>query len=163
MIQKGKGKINEIVYDNTVFYNSKYHCYLSVPGIVRLLKLIIESDETTTSLQVIPFYRNEKLDGQIEFDNMMFYIECAENVTEEQKIVFLQSCCDVNEEIIDDIKNRYCLCDYKDTIGFQKAIEKYLDYLKQLIVKMTNIILEEYHVEIQDLLFGYICFEVYSE
>lgn len=163
MIERKEGVINHIVYDNTVYHDGEYHFYLAVPQLFRVLDLIIESNQTTKSLRIIPFYRNEKLQSQIEFENMIYYIECDYDVTLEQKNYFLESCCEDNRIVDNEIQTRFCLCDFNDVLTFQKSVRKYRDYLKMKIPQMTESILYEYNIKIIDLLYGYICFEIYSE
>ena len=44
-----------------------------------------------------------------------------------------------------------------------RSIIKYCEYLKMKIPEITDFILNEYKIEVRDLLYGYICFEIYSE
>ena len=163
MIERKEGVINNIVYDYTVYHHGDYHYYLAVPQIFKILNLIVESNQTTKSLRVFPYYRNEKLQHQIEFENMIFYIKCDYNVTFEQRQSFLKSCCEDHRDVDNDIQTRFCLCDFKDVFTYQRSIIKYCEYLKMKIPEITDFILNEYKIEGRDLLYGYICFEIYSE
>lgn len=100
---------------------------------------------------------------QIEFEEMMFYVECRKNVTENQKKEFLKDCCDRGHEVDEDALNRYALCDCNDVTAFQNAIIRYSEYLKQLVPRMQKIILRDYDIGVENLLFGHICFEIFSE
>lgn len=166
-IERKKGKINEIIYDNTVYHNGRYRFYLPVPDLIYVLKLVINSNETTEYIRITPFYINEKLNRQIEFEEMMFFIECRDNVTEEKREKFIQEECfypEIDKEINEDFRKRMCLCDYKDIEGFQNYIKTYCDHLLDYLVpKMTDTILKKWNIKSEELLFGYICFEVHSE
>lgn len=164
MIKRQYGAINQLVYDNTVYHNGDYHFYLPLDSLYELLNLIIEAKTTTKSLYLMPFYRSVyPMFRQIEFEEMMFYVECRENVTEEQKKEFLKECCDKGHEVDEDVLNRHALCDRNDVTGFQNAVMRYAGYLKQLVPRMQEIILKEYDIGVENLLFGHICFEIYSE
>ena len=81
MIEKKSGKINEIVYNNTVYHNEEYRLYPTLEHLFSILDLIAESGVTTNYLRITPFYRNIKLDIYEEWDVFDFYIECREHVT----------------------------------------------------------------------------------
>lgn len=68
MIEKKSGMINEIVYNNTVYYNGKYRYYPTITDLKSMLDEIISSKSTTDYLRITPFYINELLDMQIEFE-----------------------------------------------------------------------------------------------
>lgn len=164
MIQRKEGLINKIVYDNTVFHDGEFHFYPSVPDLYRLLRLILESNVTTKSLRITPFYRNGKLQRQIEFDNMMLYIECASHVTKSQQSKFIQDSIIEDEvELNVDIEKRIYLCDEKNVTDFQNFIRNYADYISCQIPNITEQILRECNISVYDILCGYICFEIYSE
>lgn len=162
MLQKKDGKINKIIYDNTVYNDGKYHWYLPVPSLYRVLDLIMQTNETTEYLKLTPFYVNGILNRQKEFEEMMFYLECRNNVSITEKNAFLIDCCDEGETINDDILTRFCLCEYSDVKGFQAAILRYKEYLEILIPKITNILINDYDIGVDKLLGGYICFEICS-
>lgn len=61
-----------------------------------------------------------------------------------------------------NIENRFCLCEKGDTKAFSGAVERYADFLKILIPRMREIIVRDYNIADEDLLFGYICFEADS-
>lgn len=71
------GKINEIIHHHTVSYNAWSRLYLSLTDLLYLLEQIIRSNNTTTSISIVPFYRSEARGGfQEAFDIGRFYIEC---------------------------------------------------------------------------------------
>ena len=84
MIEKKDGIINEIVYDNTVYHNGEYRIYQSLPSLINVLEEIIKANVTTESLGITPFYRSACKKGQVEFDNKMFYLECRDDVSEDE-------------------------------------------------------------------------------
>ncbi len=164
MIKRKYGAINKLVYDNTVYHNGDYHFYLPLDSLYGLLNLIIEAKTTTKCLYLMPFYISVyPTNRQIEFEEMMFYVECRENVTEDQKKEFLKDCCDRGHDVDKDVLNRHALCDCNDVTDFQNAIIRYSEYLKQLVPRMQEIILRDYDIGVENLLFGHICFEIFSE
>lgn len=176
MIEKQEGNINGIIYDYTVYNDSKLHYYLSVNELLYVIEKIIETNETTKYIYIMPFYVNEKLQKQIEFEEMLFYLECDSNVTEEKKRLYILQQIDFSkgedninyyfkgEEIIDNIKKLNHLCDHKEISNFQNILKDYIEYLiEYLIPKITKIVLEEFNLNIEDILNGYICFEIFSD
>ena len=162
MLIKKYGAINQIVFDNTVYRNGECRIYPSVSSMLNILEMIIDAKATTESLVLIPYYRNKRKNQQVEFDKMTFCIECRNNVTEEQEMLFLESCCEEGEKINEDIRKRNFLCDFNDVKGFSKAICTYINYLDTLIPKITKILLEEYDFTVNELLYGHICFSIES-
>ena len=90
MIERKEGLVNQILYDNTVYYDGKYRLFPSVSDMFFIIKKMIESNETTKRLTFIPFYECDEF--MYEFEEMMFYLECRENVTPEQVEAFLGEC-----------------------------------------------------------------------
>jgi hypothetical protein len=66
------GKMNEIDYNNTSYYNGKYRYYPTITGLKGILDEIISSNSTTDYIRITPFYINELSDRQIEFEAYMF-------------------------------------------------------------------------------------------
>ncbi|GIO22184.1 hypothetical protein [Oceanobacillus sp. J11TS1] len=163
MIKKRTGKINEIIYDNTVYHNGEYRIYPSVPQLFRVLDKVKKARETTDSLTMIPFYRNAKRNGQIEFESMVFYLECKENVSDNDLNAFLNQCCEEGQEISDDIRKRFYLCSNNDVDTFIRAINTYIDYLDTLVPQMIKTLKSEYHFGESELMFGFICFSIDSK
>lgn len=163
MIEKKDGIINEIVYDNTVYHNGEYRIYQSLPSLINVLEEIIKANVTTESLGITPFYRSACKKGQVEFDNKMFYLECRDEVSENEYLTFMEECCDEGEEISEDIKKRFYLCKSNDFITFSESIKKYIDYLDILIPQMADTLKSEYNFTQDQLLFGYFCFSIDSE
>ncbi len=60
MIKKGKGKINEIVYNNTVYNNGENIYYPTISNLKGILDEIISSNLTTEYIRITPFYINEE-------------------------------------------------------------------------------------------------------
>lgn len=71
-VKEKPGKINEIVYNNTAYYNGKYRYYPTITGLNGILEEIINSNSTTDYIRITPFYVNEQLERQIEFEEYMF-------------------------------------------------------------------------------------------
>lgn len=160
MIERKEGLVNQILYDNTVYQDGKYHFYPDVSGMFFIIEKMIESNETTKMLMFTPFYRTNEF--QIEFEEMMFYLECRENVTPEQVKTFLEDCRE-GGETIDETQEKCCLCDIKDVETFQNALKKYVEYIKRKIPEITERIMKEYDIKTEELLCGYICFETHSD
>ncbi|MEY9979217.1 hypothetical protein [Lysinibacillus sp. RC79] len=91
---KQEGKINEIIYNNTAYYNGKYRHFPTISGLNGILDEIISSDSTTDYIRITPFYINEKLDLQIEFEEFMFYIECRDWFDEKIQEKHILECLD---------------------------------------------------------------------
>jgi len=78
MLNKQDGKINEIVYHNTSYYNGKYRYFPTITDLKCILDEIINANSTTNYIRITPFYINELLDMQIEFEEYIFFIECRD-------------------------------------------------------------------------------------
>ena len=83
MFKCKSGRINNIIYLNTTYQDSKCRIYPTLTDLFGILREIIRTEETTGSIQITPFYINEKLDFQEELDIGVFYLECADTVTVE--------------------------------------------------------------------------------
>jgi len=156
MIERKEGLVNQILYDNTVYQDGKYHFYPAVSEMFFIIEKMIESNETTKMLMFTPFYECDEF--MVEFEEMMFYLECRENVTPEQVEAFLENCWEQR-----DVRQRCCLCDIKDVETFQNALKKYVEYIKRKIPEITERIMKEYDIKTEELLCGYICFETHSD
>jgi len=162
MIERKKGIINELIYDNTVYHNGEYRMYPSLPTFVNIINMIISSNSTTRYIKFTPFYKNAKLNAQVEFEKMIMYIECTDETSCTLCHNFLLDCCDEDEEINDDIIKRFLLCNYQDTNKFSEFINNYILYLDFLVPQMVSILKNEYQVCDTDMMFGYFCFEIES-
>ena len=157
-----KGKISEIVYKSTRDYNPQFCTYLAIHQLLRLLELIIEADETTEYLRITPFYRNSICNFQIEYDELMFFIECRDNISSQEKKNFIEEC---RGESIDrkEAEVLFCLCNSSDKKTFHKAILKYRDYLKVIARKIYKDVKSGRYIDDEEMLAGCICFEVHCE
>ncbi|MBM6616328.1 hypothetical protein [Bacillus suaedaesalsae] len=167
MIEKKSGKINEIVYNNTVYYNGKYIYYPTITGLKSMLDEIISSKSTTDYLRITPFYINELLDMQIEFEEYMFFIECRDCFDKEVQENHIKEYLDVPDtpRTLNDLRlgtKLYPLCKNDDVVSFQIALEKYKDSLKEILPKLMEIAKTEMGLKEVHLPFGYFCFEVHS-
>ncbi|MCM3390696.1 hypothetical protein M3649_21685 [Ureibacillus chungkukjangi] len=167
MLKKKKGKINEIVYNNIAYYNGKFMYYPTITGLNGILEEIIYSNSTTDYLRITPFYINERLNYQIEFEEYMFYIECRDLVDKEDQEKHIKECINVpdtprqfNDLVVVEIL--YPLCQKDDVNSFRNALEKYKEYLSELLIKMMEITKAEMKLKEKDLPFGYFCFEIHS-
>ncbi|MDI2586198.1 hypothetical protein OR571_03415 [Psychrobacillus sp. NEAU-3TGS] len=167
MIEKDKGEINEIVYNNTVYYNGKYRYYPTITGLMGVLDEIISSNSTTDYIRITPFYINEKLNSQIEFEEYMFFIECRDWLDEKIQEKHIIECLNVPDtpRQLNDLRIGtvlFPLCQNDDVTSYKKALEKYKEILGELILKMMEIAKSEIGLKEEDLPFGYFCFEVHS-
>ena len=174
MIVKKEGKINEVIYNNTVYNESKSHCYPAIPELFYILDKIVETNATTDYIRITPFYINAKLGIQIEFENFMFYIECRKHFNDADFKTHLSECMDREYDIphtvkkYDDMSDEdkryactmYPLCERSNIKEFQNAILAYKSYLIELIPILFEKVKKQ--VEPMDYAFGYFCFEIHS-
>ncbi|WP_027407957.1 hypothetical protein [Anoxybacteroides tepidamans] len=168
MTVKKNGKINEIVYEYTTYHSGKYRLYPTITHLKIMLEKIIESNTTTEYLRINPFYRNGKVDMQIEFDEYMFYLECREQFDEKEQEEHILDCLDTDDQIVtaeqfEMGKILYPLCQHNDVERFKQVLATYLDYLDTLLPKLFDIAKRTMQLKDEDLAFGYFCFEVHSE
>ena len=138
------------------------------------MREIIQTEETTESILITPFYINEKLDLQEELDIGVFYLECADTVTVEDKQNFLRKQMywlhpDSDYKILEnyisteDVERTNFLVEKKDITGFQDSINRYMDYLMirgipQMMVWLYDMTI----LDVESLPYGYFCFEIVS-
>ncbi|USK62367.1 hypothetical protein [Peribacillus asahii] len=168
MIKKGKGKINEIIYNNTVYYNGKYRYYPTISDLNHILDEIISSNSTTEYIRITPFYINEQVNMQIEFEEFMFYIECRDWFDEKIQEMHIIECLDPidQQRTLNDLRLGailYPLCKNNDVDSYQKALKKYKESLREILPKMMEIAKSEMELKEEHLPFGYFCFEIHSE
>ncbi len=175
MIEKPSGTINELVYLHTTYYNSRYSHYPTLTDLFALLKEIIEANETTKYIHITPFYVNEKLDFQEEFDIAHFYVECqATATTEEQQnyaheqMFWLEPDSEYKllEQYItlEDMQRSHFLVEFSDVSGFQQGIKSYMDFLMDRgIPQMMKWLYRFYKLDEETMPYGYFCFEVHSD
>jgi len=183
-IEKNRGTINEIIYNNTVYNDGRYRFYPTITGLGRLIEKIKNANETTEYIRITPFYRNAKMNTQMEFDNYAFYIECQKGVTEEKISGFqldhnfeiqsidgyppLKKHEELTPQELHQMKVQYQLCEEGDVKTFQKALDDYYDYLNVMVPKMMDEFIRDhkkygnYDVTVEDMMFGYFCFEIHS-
>ncbi|MBF0779023.1 hypothetical protein [Streptococcus cuniculi] len=175
MIKKPIGTINELIYFHTTYYNSMYTRNLTLTSLFHLLEEIIKTNTTTKYIYVTPFYINEKLDFQEEFDMAHLYIECRDIVTvEEQKnfakaqMFWLEPDSDYKllEQYItfEDMQASHFLVEKSDVVLFQRGIQSYMSFLMNRgIPQMMKWLHQFYKLDIESMPYGYFCFEVLSE
>ena len=174
-MKEGKeGVINNIIYVNTSYQDSKCRIYPTITNLFGILREIIRTEETTGSIQITPFYINEKLDFQEELDIGVFYLECADTVTVEDKQNFLRKQMywlhpDSDYKILEnyismeDVEHTNFLVEKKDIAGFQDSINRYMDYLMILgIPQMMEWLYDMTKLDVASLPYGYFCFEIVS-
>lgn len=167
MILKKEGIINEIIYNNTVYNNGENRYYLTINDLDYLITNIIETNKTTQYIRFTPFYINYKLNRQIEFDEYMFYLECRAHFSEDELKNHLSECSGKNYvELSEDERIRaytlYPLCKNNDIIKFKELLISFKVYLNELIPFLFNKVREETNLSLDDMAFGFFCFEVHS-
>ena len=167
MIEKDKGEINEIVYNNTVYYNGKYRRYPTITELKGILDEIISSDSTTEYIRITPFYINEEVDMQTEFEEFTFYIECRDWFDEKIQEMHILECIEPIDQprSLNDLRLGailYPLCKNNDVDSYQKALKKYKESLREIMPQMMEIAKSEMELKEEHLPFGYFCFEIHS-
>lgn len=176
MIQKKPGKINEVVYQNTVYHDGQYHYYLTLEYLFYLIDKIIETHATTEFVRFIPFYLNLKKNGQIELDEHMFFLMCKDKFSEEDRQEHQAENMDRNydtgikpktyNELSEEEKRiagiRYPLCHTDDTESYKGYLLAYKTYLYELIPIMFERVKKSMKLTEEDIPFGHFCFEVNS-
>lgn len=174
MKKQKEGVINNIIYVNTSYQDSKCRIYPTITNLFRILREIIRSEETTESILITPFYINEKLDFQEELDIGVFYLKCADTVTVEDKQNFLRKQMywlhpDSDYKILEnyismeDVERTNFLVEKKDITGFQDSINRYMDYLMiRGIPQMMAWLYDMTILDVESLQYGYFCFEIVS-
>lgn len=167
MLRKKSGKINEIVYNNTAYYNGKYRYFPTITDLKGILDEIISSNSTTDYIRITPFYMNELLDRQIEFEEYIFFIECRDWFDEKVQKDHIIECLYVPDtpRTLKDFRLGsilYPLCQNEDVETFKNALEKYKESLTELLPIMMEIAKSEMELTADHLPFGYFCFEVHS-
>ncbi|MBD7943452.1 hypothetical protein H9650_04915 [Psychrobacillus sp. Sa2BUA9] len=168
MLKKKRGKINGIIYNNTAYYKGKYRYYPTITDLKGILEEIISCNSTTNCLRVTPFYINEELNHQIEFEEYMFYIECRDWFDEKDQKMHILDCLDSVDtpRVLNDMNLGailYPLCKHNDVVSYQKALKVYKDSLREILLKMMKIAKSEMKLKEKHLPFGYFCFEIQSD
>lgn len=170
MLEKSSRNINELVNN----YTNHHQVYPTLSDLFYLLNKIIDSDKTTAFLQVTPFYVNEKLDFQEEFDIAHLYIECRDDVSLEEKISFAQRnmfWLEPNSDYkilkkyvnLKDMQQSHFVIHSDDITGFQNSIRVYMKFLIDTgIPQMMKWLRDTTGLVDEDLPFGNFCFEVIS-
>ncbi|WP_028390790.1 hypothetical protein [Bacillus cihuensis] len=167
MIIKKEGKINEIIYEYTTINSGKSRLYPTITDLNGILEKIIESKSTTEYIRINPFYINEKINMQIEFEEFMFYLECREQFDKKALKDHILDCLDahyptVSTEQFEMGKILYPLCQHNDLKSYKLSLEKYRDYLGTLLPRLFDYAKRKMQLKDDDLAFGYFCFEVHS-
>ncbi|QKE74140.1 hypothetical protein HPK19_15675 [Arthrobacter citreus] len=168
MLRKKKSIINEIIYNHTTYYKGKYRYFPTITDLKSILEEIINSNSTTEYIRITPFYINEQLDMQIEYEEYMFYIECRESFDEKDQRLHISECLEsvVRPRTINDFKLGeilYPLCKNSDVTSYKIALGRFKNSLKEILPKMMDIAKSEMNLREEDIAFGYFCFEIHSE
>ncbi|WP_155970705.1 hypothetical protein [Streptococcus ruminantium] len=175
MIEKPKGRINELVYLNTTYYQSKYRLYPTLTELFRLLQEIIKTNEVTSSIHITPFYMNEKLSLQEEFDIARFYVESSDCVSLTERKEFApknmfwlspESEYRILEKYItlDDMERTHFLLEKTDVLGFQNSLQTYMQFLMDRgVPQMMKWLYDMCDLDSASVPYGYFCFEIRSK
>ncbi|MBP0724079.1 hypothetical protein J5Y03_02640 [Bacillus sp. RG28] len=168
MLRKNKGIINEIIYNHTAYYKGKYRHYPTITELKSILDDIINSNSTTGYIRITPFYINEQLNMQIEYEEYMFYIECRDSFDEKDQRLHILECLEPIDQprALNDLKLGailYPICKNNDVTSYKIALERYKNSLKEILPKMMDIAKSEMELKEEDTAFGYFCFEIHSE
>lgn len=164
MLEKQPGKINEIIYEHTAYRGGKYRLYPTIDGLDEMLDELIQANATTEYVRINPFYKNDQVNRQIEFDDLMFFMECKESVTEPEELAAILE--ELDENSLMDLptgKVLHPMCRFDDPQKFGQSLKNYREYLNKGLPQMFAIAKEELNLQEEDLAFGYFCFEVHSE
>lgn len=176
MITRKEGSINNLIYDKTIYNNNTSKIYLTINQFEFLIKDLLCINETTLYIKFNPFYVNSKLNCQIEFDDYMFYMECREDFTSDDMKEHWTNCMDhiydIPHEIeqydeMDNDKKRmarilYPICKVGDYKSFHNYLDNYREYLNELLPILFNEAIDKLELSVDDMAFGYFCFEVNS-
>ncbi|WP_088069995.1 hypothetical protein [Gottfriedia luciferensis] len=167
MLEKNKGTINEIIYDSTAYNKGKYRYFPTITDLYSILDKIISSNSTTDYIRITPFYINENLNMQIEFEEYMFYIECRNSFDEKTLEKHILECLDPEDKqrSLEDLRLGsilYPLCRNNDVNSYINALKNYKECLKEILPKMMYIAKSEMELNDEDIAFGYFCFEIHS-
>lgn len=177
MVEKKEGLINQLIYNQTVYNNGENSMFPHIMGITLIIKKLKLIEETCNYLRFNPFYRNAKLNCQIEFDDYMFYIECRDSFTVEEQEAHWTQCMDniydvpheveqykdMNEDKKKMARILYPICKYGDFHKFHEYLNNYLEYLDELIPLLFSKAIVNLNLSQEDMSFGYFCFEVDSD
>lgn len=98
----------------------------------------------------------------------MFYLECRDQFEESSVTEHIELCMgkNINEMSAEEYRFGeilYPLCKFNDTVAYKEALDKYIKFLDELIPKLMEISINTMQLKVDDLAFGYFCFEVHSE
>ncbi|MBC9710097.1 MAG: hypothetical protein H9W80_12865 [Enterococcus sp.] len=163
MIEKKPGKINEIIYNHTIYFGGEKMIFPTLDSLSLLIDNLIKAKATTEYVYINPFYRNTKSKYQIEFDQLLFFLECKDSVTEEEELAAVLDTLDENPLMdLPTGKALRPMCRFDDPEKFGRALEIYRDYLDTAIPEMLAFAKEELKLQEEELGFGYFSFEIFS-
>jgi len=167
MLKKNKGIINKIIYNHTAYYKGKYRHNPTITELKSILDEIINSNSITEYIRITPFYINEQLDMQIEYEEYMFYIECRDSFQEKDQKSHILECMEPIDRprSINDFKLGtilYPICKNNDVTPYKIALERYKNSLKENLPKMMDIAKSKMKLKDKDIAFGYFYFEIHS-
>ena len=177
MIEKKQGKINELIYNRTIYNNGTSRLYPTVIELEVLIKEIQKLNETTKYIKFNPFYKNSKVNKQIEYEDYMFYMECRDNFTKEELQIHWTECMDRIHDIpheathYDNMTKEnqitarilYPICTPDDIETYHLYLDNYRCYINEILPILFDDARKKLNLRYEDLAFGYFCFEVHSK
>lgn len=178
MIEKKPGAINELIYDQTPYNKGEKHIYSNLIRFSGLIKELTNVQATCGYIRFKPFYYHAKLKCQIDFDDYLFYLECRDDFTEEERESHWTQYMDHNHDIPHEVKQYkdmseaeqkqarilYPICRHGDVQRFHEYLNRYQKYLYDEIIPMLwQEVREKLALNQADAAFGYFYLEVSSD
>ncbi|WP_175537580.1 hypothetical protein, partial [Mycobacterium tuberculosis] len=109
---------------------------------------------------------NQKIDRQIEFEDIMFYVEFHQYFDNDKLEKHIGECVGKNYELLSEDEQRlghilFPLCNTSDINAFHNAVQNYLYFVFEVIPKMMSDKILKL-IDNEDIGFGYFCFEIHS-
>ncbi|EPE62294.1 hypothetical protein L479_01302 [Exiguobacterium sp. S17] len=170
MIGKHDDKINQIVQKHTSYRNGENVLFLSLRELLGLFQKIVDTEETTEFLRVIPFYENVRYQPDIELDEYMFFLSCRETINESDVEAHLLDCV-IGEAPMTPLdeegsswENLFPLCRFDDPGRFGELIQRYEQYLMNTLLPfLFEQVKKDVGLKEKDFAYGRFCFEVQSD
>lgn len=171
-------KLEKIIEQNKFKNYLGKTMYFNINGLNKLIDLIINDEhlEINSYFKITPFYENDMLSHQLEFDLCTFYIEKNDklNTNEYKKVVYNTK--HPNPELgflmTESELSHFTLEEFEVMIpnstnniqDIKQAILKYKEFLNILISKLYDIAIESMDLNNEEKkAFGYFSFEVHGE
>ncbi len=146
--------VKELIKANTEYDYQQQPICLKCGHLGLLIANIAKINETCEVIRIFPRYINHKVGMNKKYNTMNFKIECKDNVSKKE--------CDQYLLEQREKGNQYhYLCESDDTIFFNECLKKYFDDITAFMKDEMKKLIEE-GLEVENILFGYFGFDVYS-